>query len=169
MDSEAFLPLRSEELTSSLGRRVYEFCDLVDKITDLLVARQLADVKRLRAAAGKGWFGRYMRFRGHGALLYFDARSWSKRGQTPLWLALYGRGFKARTVELDCLRLNGIPFPVKDGHCMVLIALLEGRERDAVIDHALVQILRVMQAVPDLGVQNDALPPESDAPNSTLD
>lgn len=150
MDSDAFLPLRSEELTSNLGQRVYQFCDLVDKITDLLVARRLASVKGLRTSGGKGWYCRSMRFRGHGASLYFDARRWSKRGQSPLWLALYGLEFKACTVEPDCLRENSIAFHMSNGHCMVPITLLEGVESDAVIDNALGQVLRVMAAVPDL-------------------
>lgn len=164
MDSEAFLPLRSEELTSNLGRRVYEFCDLAEKITDHLVARRLANVKGLRATGGKGWFGKYMRFRGHGALLYFDARRWSKHGQSPLWLALYGREFKSCTVEPDCLREKGIAFHMSDGHCLIPIVLIEGAERDAVIDHAREQILQVMDAIPDLGAQADTAPPELDDP-----
>lgn len=166
MDSDAFLPLRSEELTSNLGQRVYEFCDLADKITDLLVARRLAKVKGLRATGGKGWYGRYMRFRGHGALLYFDARRWSKRGKSPLWLALYGREFKSCTVEQDCLRNKGIAFHMSDGHCMIPITLLEGVEREAVIDNALLQIQRVMDAVPDLGMQSESSPPEFDDPST---
>jgi hypothetical protein len=37
---------------------------------------------------------------------------------------------------------------------------LEGAERDAVIDHAQLQIQRVIDAVPDLGIQNDGPVPE---------
>jgi hypothetical protein len=160
MDTNAFLPLRSEDLTSNLGRRVSEFCDLADRITDRLVAHRVVSVKGQRTTGGKGWYGRYMRFRGHGALLHFDARTWSKRGQSPLWLAVYGSAFTPCTVEPDCLRERDIPYHISSGHCMVPVALLEGAERDAVIDHAQLQIQRVIDAVPDLGIQNDGPVPE---------
>lgn len=164
MDTEAFLPLRSEDLTSNLGRRVNEFCDLADRITDRLVAHRVVSVKGQRTTGGKGWYGRYMRFRGHGALLHFDARTWSKRGQSPLWLAVYGRAFTPCTVEPDCLRERDIPYHISSGHCMVPVALLEGAERDAVIDYAQLQIQRVIDAVPDLGILNDGPAPEPEDP-----
>jgi hypothetical protein len=49
------------------------------------------------------------------------------------------------------LRAAGITFHMHNGHCMVPIILIEGAERDAVIEHALAQVQRVMHAVPDLG------------------
>ena len=166
MDTDAFLPLRSEDLTSTLGRRVIEFCDLADRITDRLVAHRLVSVKGQRPTGGKGWYGRYMRIRGHGALLHFDAQTWSKRGQSPLWLAVYGRAFTPCTVEPDCLREHDIPHHISSGHCMVPVTLLEGAERDAVIDHAQLQIQRVIDAVPDLGLENDVPAPEPEDPKA---
>lgn len=166
MDTQAFLPLRPEDLTSNTGRRVMEFCDLADRITDALVAERQVSVKGLRATGGKGWYGRYMRFRGHGALLHFDARTWNKRGQSPLWLALYGRGFKPCTVEPDSLRERGISYHMSDGHCMIAITLLEGVEREVVVQFAQQQILDVIGSVADLGAQPDAQPPEMDDPET---
>jgi hypothetical protein len=157
MDTDAFLPLRAEELTSDLGRRVRQFCDLADRVTDLLVSKSLAEVKGLRATGGKGWFGRYMRFRGHGAFLHFDARRWARHGHSPLWLAVYGRNFKECTVEPDCLRAADIVFYRSKGRCMVPLFLREGVELDAVVDHALEQIQRVMAIMPDLSREGDAV------------
>jgi len=157
MDTDAFLPLRAEELTSDLGRRVRQFCDLADRITDLLVSQGLAEVKGLRATGGKGWFGRYLRFRGHGASLHFDARRWARHGHSPLWLAVYGRNFKDCTVEPDCLRAAGIVFYWSKGRCMVPLLLREGVELDAVVDHALEQIQGVMAIMPDLSRDGDVV------------
>jgi hypothetical protein len=157
MDTDAFLPLRAEELTSDLGRRVRQFCDLADRTTDLLVAKGLADVKGLRATGGKGWFGRYLRFRGHGAFLHFDARRWARHGHSPLWLAVYGRNFKDCTVEPDRLRAGGIAFYPSKGRCMVPLILREGVELEVVVDHVVEQIQRVLGVVPDLsGLADDA-------------
>ena len=167
MDSEAFLPLRAEELTSDLGRRVRQFCDMADRVTDLLVAKCFAEVKGLRATGGKGWFGRYMRFRGRGGFLHFDARRWARHGHSPLWLAVYGRGFDSCTVEPDHLRAEGIVFYPSKGRCMVPLFLREGVELDAVIEDVLAQVRRVVGALPDIVVkeQDAALtaPPPDDA------
>jgi hypothetical protein len=151
MDTDAFLPLRPEELTSNLGQRVYQFCDLADAILNRLVTGRFANVNGFKSVGGKGWYGKYLRARGHGAMLYFDAQQWGAHGGSPLWLALYGRELQPCTDEPNYLRAAGITFHMHNGHCMVPIMLLEGAERDEVIDHALAQVQRVMLAVPDLG------------------
>jgi hypothetical protein len=166
MDTQAFLPLRPEDLTANTGRRVMEFCDLADRVTDSLVALGRVSVKGLRATGGKGWYGRYMRFRGHGALLHFDARTWNKRGQSPLWLALYGRGFKPCIVEPNTLREHHIPYHMSSGHCMIPIMLLEGAEHEEVIKHAQQQIINIIASAVDLGALSDAQPPEMDDPEA---
>lgn len=162
MDTDAFLPLRAEELTGNLGRRIYQFCDLAEAIINRLVAERFADVSGFKSVGGKGWYGKYLRARGHCAMLYFDAQLWATHGQSPLWLALYGREFQPCTDEPDHLRAAGISFHMMNGHCMVSVMLLERAERDAVIDHALAQVRHVMRAVPDLSHQQCAasLPPE---------
>jgi hypothetical protein len=83
--------------------------------------------------------------------LYFDAQQWGAHGGSPLWLALYGREFQPCTDEPNHLRAAGITFHMHNGHCMIPIMLLEGAERDAVIDRAQAQVQSVMLAVPDLG------------------
>jgi hypothetical protein len=159
MDTDAFLPLRSEELTSNLGQRVFQFCDLADAILNRLVTRGFANVNGFKSVGGKGWYGKYLRARGHGAMLYFDAQQWGAHGGSLLWLALYGREFQPCTDEPNCLRAAGITFHMHNGHCMVAITLIEGVERDAVIDHAQTQVERVMLAVPNLGESSSACEP----------
>jgi hypothetical protein len=165
MDTDAFLPLRPEELTSNLGQRVYQFCELADAILNRLVTRGFANVNGFKSVGGKGWYGKYLRARGHGAMLYFDAQQWGANGASPLWLALYGRELQPCTDEANYLRAAGITFHMHNGHCMVPIMLLEGAERDAVIDHAQAQVQRAMLAVPDLGDSHGAsvfVPADSD-------
>lgn len=85
-DEVAFHPLTSEELTSSLPRRIMQFSYLIDKAVDELVSNGIASVKGLRAASGRGWYGRYMRLWGAGCLLHLSARKWSTEDMTPIWL-----------------------------------------------------------------------------------
>ena len=62
MDSESFLPLRSEELTGTdMPRRYLQFCDLVNDVGEELVASGQYDRKGLQSGGGQGYFGRYLR------------------------------------------------------------------------------------------------------------
>lgn len=87
MDSEAFLPLRSEELTGTdAPRRYLQFCDLIHDVGEELVASGLCDRKGLQAGGGHGYFGRYLR--SHGVVFYlgFDCAAWLAHQHSPLSL-----------------------------------------------------------------------------------
>jgi hypothetical protein len=102
MDSEAFLPLTSEELTSQVYRRVLQFGDIVDDVVRLLVGRGVADTQKLTSVATKGTYGRYLRFNGIGAYLACDISRWMTMACTPLWIT-FGQSF-----------LGGCPQAVRD-------------------------------------------------------
>jgi hypothetical protein len=59
MDTEAFLPVSSEELTSGVYRRVIDFANLVNDVCKGLESDSLADLSNFRLAAGIGWTGRW--------------------------------------------------------------------------------------------------------------
>jgi hypothetical protein len=84
MDSEAFLPLASEELTSNLGRRIIQFNELVDELAVRLVAHGLADIKNQRAVGTATYYVRYMRLKGYTAELHFNPSQWMKWGRSPI-------------------------------------------------------------------------------------
>jgi len=44
MDEEAFLPLRSEELTGQGAARVLQYCQLADRVTDIMVEEGIASI-----------------------------------------------------------------------------------------------------------------------------
>jgi hypothetical protein len=90
MDDNAFLPLRSEELTPQIGARVIQFSQLVNDVTDRAVRKGIASVTNLHRASGAGWSGRYMKIHGQGCCLYFDASAWSHLRETPIWFSVKG-------------------------------------------------------------------------------
>jgi hypothetical protein len=94
MDADAFLPLRSDELTSNVGARIVQYCQIVDRVTDLAVSAELAVVAGLRAAGGAAWYGRYMKIHGCGCLLHFNGHHWARRRSTPLWLSVKDQDWK---------------------------------------------------------------------------
>jgi hypothetical protein len=137
MDDDAFLPLASDELTGTMGRRIRDFCGLVDSVTELLVKEKLASTQGVRASAGSGWYGRYMRLGGACCILYFSASKWSSLQSTPLWLGVLSDGWRwvpspAAREALNGLALEKPPRLVegKDGiHVPLFLPMAVERDR----------------------------------------
>jgi hypothetical protein len=88
MDSSAFLPLRSQELTSNIGQRISHYCDLVDESIARLGRDGICKLEGLRASGSRGWYGRYVHIHHYGCLLQFNANFWAKYSSTPIWLSI---------------------------------------------------------------------------------
>ncbi len=151
MDAEAFLPLRSEELTADIAARILQYTQLVDEVTERLVAARLVSTKKLRATGAKGWYGRYMFIGPFAALLHFSAWKWRDRRLTPLWLTLYdvregkwkfGAEAKAR---LSSLELEDPPRLLQcNDEVAVPLTLPTGVERAVVVELLLGQMREVI-------------------------
>jgi hypothetical protein len=151
MDSEAFLPLHSEELSGCLGIRIVQFGQIASDLTDILVNRGDASVKGLRATGGNGWFGRYLMLRGYGCFLSYSSYHWTEWGGTPLWLEVKGHDWSILPSIKNHMANSGIPCESSDdGLCCIPLTLLTGVEREAVIDYVLVQLDRIIAALPSL-------------------
>ncbi|MFC2064273.1 hypothetical protein ACFLXB_04155 [Chloroflexota bacterium] len=94
MDETAFLPIKSEELTSNNSRRYLQFCDLVDEVTNILVSEKFASVKRLKAQGQRYGYSRYMVINSYATSLEFNTILWSKYRTTPIWLGILGSNWK---------------------------------------------------------------------------
>jgi len=94
MDSEAFLPLRSEELSSGIGKRLTQYPDLIDRVTETLAAEGLISLKGLKATPIRDGYGRYMVMHGFGCMLQFNTRLWGRYRETPIWLNVMDTGGK---------------------------------------------------------------------------
>lgn len=147
MDQEAFLPVRSEELSPQIGRRLTQLCHLVDDVTDTLVAEGIASVKGLKATGGFAWYGRYLSIHKNGCCVYFDAEAWSTVRETPLWLSVKGPDYQL-TASIQSA-LSGLerqdPPRMLRGESELLIPLMipTGLERDAVLRSLLDQVREV--------------------------
>ena len=86
MDSDAFLPIHSDELGQDFPRRMLNMVRLVDDATQKAVANDWADTDGLRVAPQWYGFGRYLRLNGVVAWLGIDFRYWSGQGESPIWL-----------------------------------------------------------------------------------
>ena len=86
MDSDAFLPIHSDELGQDFPRRMINLVRLVDDATQRAIADGLADASGLRITPQWHGYGRY--FRLCGVVIWFgiDIRYWAGQGQTPIWV-----------------------------------------------------------------------------------
>ena len=149
MDRQAFLPLHSEELTGSLGKRVIEFGEIANDLTNKLVHNGLASVKNLRPSGSNGYYGRYLRLNEHGSFLGFYAQYWRDHGESPLWLQIRGPSWEPVPEVKDILLRKGHKaYESNDGNINVPIYLVTGVERDALIDHCYSQLVSIAKLLP---------------------
>ncbi len=88
IDNEAFLPVSSEDMSPSIARRINSFYDLIDKVTDELKKRGVADTTGLRAIGQKYGYTRYFSIGNFGIGLSLKFESWAKEADTPFWFYL---------------------------------------------------------------------------------
>jgi hypothetical protein len=153
-DSEAFLPIDSEELTGMQGRRIVQISNLVDDLADRLSSGGLANTRNLRASAGKGWYGKYMRIGQCAALLHFSAWKWGTLAMTPLWLQVMDGDWKPRPGIARYLRqvVNNPVFERSEG-AEVAFWLPIGAERDTVLSGVYDQLEVVARAIATIPTQ----------------
>ncbi|WP_438013774.1 hypothetical protein WMF18_22880 [Sorangium sp. So ce315] len=171
MDAEAFLPVTSEELTTQVYRRVIEFGRLVDEVSTALARQGVASMKGLRAIAGNGYSGRYLRLRGVGCFLVCDVRKWMKFAPTPLWLSVFGVRWDKSDASavrraLAPLESANPPrmFMAGDGFPTVALEVRVGAERGAVVKSLLDQVNAVADLLGPLGSVEQPAGGEKDTP-----
>ena len=95
-DTEAFLPLRLEELGPEFPRRMLRLRELVDDATERGVQAGWADTKGLRVTPQEWGYGRYLRLGGEEVWFGIDFFEWARYRDTPLWL-----WFSTEKVDVD--------------------------------------------------------------------
>ncbi len=155
MDSEAFIPLGPEEMTSAIGTRMIQFSDIVNNLTDLLVHEGKASIKGLKATATANGFGRYMRIGPYGCMLQLNYGLWSNLRETPLWLTIMdaqGTGHWRYSPEarqrLSRWELDDPPRLMRSGNQLLIpLFLRPNAEREQVIAELHEEIDRIIAAL----------------------
>ncbi|MDE0097169.1 MAG: hypothetical protein OXS40_12500 [Gammaproteobacteria bacterium] len=167
-DSEAFLPVRPDELTDQeMARRLVNYSDLIELITNQLVTHNNANTQGLRPAHSWHTAGRFLRvFRAehvdepdhqYGVWLGVNLDLWRTFGITPLWLRLDLNYREFANVNGDAgeiqARCIGQGFQVQDvnGALYFPVRIEHGVERDHVIGEAVRQITEIPNILDDPG------------------
>ena len=152
-DSQAFLPLRVDEVTDQrTARRMVNYCNLIEEITGKLKGVKVADTKKLLPTHGYHWTGRYLRLHGRfGVWLGVHRIVWRDAGITPLWLHIgpgkfYSVGNHFEKIPELFGDVQSYQEPVGPGGGRgkyIPIRLTTGVERERVVDDAVEQMKRI--------------------------
>lgn len=151
MDDDAFLPLRSEELTGTANATRYvQFCKLADEIGKSLVAAGVCEGKNFTSAGGLGYFGRFIGYRGTSLFICFAAEAWAKFHVSPIWLRLEPRNAPSITERLMVERARTQSDFFEDApYLWVPVLLKPEAEHDEVLRSAVAQIEQILPAIID--------------------
>jgi hypothetical protein len=147
MDKEGFRPFSVTDLTADTPRLILRLCGLIDSVAQQLLTRPHVSRKGLRASAGQGWYGHYLKVHGFGCQLIVSAKLWAEHGLSPIWFRVSDSGWKF-SESLHPLLAPLVPEPswlVEDRTTgwqglWQPLRILEGREREAVVTDLLRQV-----------------------------
>ncbi len=147
MDSDAFLPLRADELTNlELPRRWLNYIQLAEDIAQQSILQKVCDqIGSGKTAWSYGAVGRWLRLGRHPIYLAADAYLWKRYGLSPVWVWF---DEKETTAEMqDRLRAEGSPFRercfVEEGKVVTPIILPTGVVKDVVVGDAVRQLAKL--------------------------
>lgn len=150
METSGFVPFTLSDLTAPTPRHVVQLCNLVDAAVSRVLQESFANKKGLKATAGSGWYGHYLRLHDHGCQLSFNAPMWNRYGRSPLWLWVRSPDWKPSDAADRALVRhygNDACISVTDGWgaggTWLAIRLLEGRELDTVVSDVVRQLADV--------------------------
>ena len=153
MDSEAFLPLRPEELGPGFARRMRQLPSLIDDVTDRARDLGWVSTKGLVRTPLTSGYGRYVQLAGVYARLDVNLDHWAERGDTPLWLWLYNVNDldeEAICARLETYVLTKTGVPLSDDWVLPLM-LPTGVEYEAVLNAVVTTLVEIGQAIDPAG------------------
>ena len=99
MDEESFLPIDSIEISPMIAKRNMQFYDIVDEVTANGISRGIYSREGLRSGSGLYYYAQYFKIGEFVYGLKFDNKNWNQLRNTPIWLEVYGRGWRKATEE----------------------------------------------------------------------
>ena len=103
MDSEAFIPLSTDDLSSLHPRRILQYMRVVDAVVQVGLKDGWCSKGGLKQANAPAWYGHWIRLGASGARVEVDLRKWSQHCETPVWLTIAGKDWKDYSAEWRAL------------------------------------------------------------------
>jgi hypothetical protein len=153
MDSEAFIPLQSEDLSSTIGMRIQQYHQLIEEVVARLRNTGLVSAKGLNSSGSIIGYGRYFKLAEYAASLQVNLGLWATKRDTPLWLRLQGSDWKYSSELRDKLQFLEHKTPSRlfqDGDWFAIpLYLPTGVEKSDVVEGLLAQIREIAEKIKD--------------------
>jgi len=88
IESTSFLPIKDDELSPSIAKRINSFTDLIDKIIDNMKIQININLDKVRATPQKYGYTRYFIYNNFGIALELNLKYWESTFDTPFWLTI---------------------------------------------------------------------------------
>ena len=149
IEGETFKPFSSEELTSiQLGRRHRDLCNIVDAITEKLVAEGGVSLKGLRATPQRDGYVRYFRFGDNtsevGGYISLDYSTWMENEISPIWLGTWGQ---SKELLREIIKQVAVADRLATSAEMLPFEVGIGQEFSEIVDCAVVRIKKVQELI----------------------
>lgn len=150
-DGEGFEPISDEELASSHGRRIMQYCELVDDVVSNL--RDTPRMNVLRASGGMGYYNRTLSAFGWRCILRFSGKRWGQFTDTPIWFQVKDHENMSSVHVAAALRSLQVSNPRRlfhddtDGSFHVPIFVPANCDRDVVLARMVDQVQGVVQLI----------------------
>lgn len=120
IDNESFLPIVDSDLSPSIGRRMYSYYSLVDKVLGKLISngKVAVDTTGLRATPQRSGYVRYFKSDPLMLSIGLNFEFWFSRADTPFWFGFWDvtDDLKTACQEVDriekkmLVEINGTPY-----------------------------------------------------------
>ena len=154
IDSNAFLPIQSDDLSPKYAKRINSYYDLVDKVIDELKKRDFADTKGLKATPQKYGYTRYFKMSKFGLSLNLKFNFWSDFADTPFWLTVKDEGLESlnwsmsQKLKRECKNISALLnltiHITKDNEVIFGLRPLIDKTEDAVVNDMTNQIIALI-------------------------
>jgi hypothetical protein len=88
IDNNSFLPIRDNDLSPSIAKRLNSYCDLLDKIVDKLKSTVNASTLGFKATPQKYGYTRYISIKKYGFSIDVNMKMWELFADTPFWITV---------------------------------------------------------------------------------
>lgn len=163
IDSNAFLPLQTIDLSPEIPRRVMNYQNMIDSIVSKLRSKKLANTKGLNATATKGWYTRHFKINDLGVTLRLDWKLWATNADTPFWVKFRDITTKSNWVASDefkeklndlVFKLNLSPRIVNTGNPFFPLEPLMHKTEEEVRNDLIRQIIEMVNHLVDDKIEN---------------
>jgi hypothetical protein len=148
MDTTAFLPLTSEEITGTAPRRIQQYYDIIDEVIEKLRAEKIASLGGYKATGSRVGYCRYMKIANQACQLAVFFFLWDQFYSTPFWFGLVNSAWNYDPVAREKLKSYEYADPprlfVQDKYIYIPLIPLIGVEKDTLVNDLIQQIKDVM-------------------------